>query len=258
MLATLLAAFLLAADPAIRLPDLPAPVVPVPPGPPNVIQKLTGDLLYVIDSDVPCIVLASPAGRVTVGHDVGPLRVKGRFVDDPTKVQTRTYSGKHIYTVEPAVDGRAELLVVPEGAKAEGEILRRTVDVTTGVAPQPPPVPPDPVPPTPVAGLKALVVYETSMALPIGQHSAIYGKTVRSYLDAKTPLGPDGKTHDWRIYDANLDLSADAPLWKSLMARRRTALPWLVLTDGVGTVVFEGPLPATVEETLATLKRFGG
>ena len=128
--------------------------------------------------------------------------------------------------------------------------------VTGKVAPGPGPKPDDPPDVKPAGALRVLVVYESADAsrLPSSQQSVLYGKTFRDALDARTPLGPDGKAREWRIYDADVDLSGEAKAWRDLMARPRTALPWLVLSYDSG-VAFEGPLPKTVAEAVALLDK---
>lgn len=129
----------------IRLPGgSPAPV----PG----VQRLSGDLWYVIDSDVDLIVLTSPAGRIATTKEAGPLRVRGRFVDGTGKVETRTFAGKHVYTLEAAASGACEVLIVPVGATSAADVLRRSLEVEAGPTPPgpgpgPPPDPPRPTPP---------------------------------------------------------------------------------------------------------------
>jgi hypothetical protein len=139
----------------------------------------------------------------------------------------------------------------------------RTTFSVGEVQPGPAPVPPDPkpVPPDPVGKFsKALIVYETAdlskMARP--QHAVLFAKSVRDHLQAKTSLEPDGKTRAWRIFDKDVDASTDSRGWKELLARPRASTPWIILTDGAGAVIHEGPLPADVNATLELLKRFGG
>lgn len=130
--------------------------------------------------------------------------------------------------------------------------------------PVPPgPVPPDPTPPTPpapipVAGFRVLIVYETSKApsLPEGQRSILYGKAIRDYLDRKCVTGQDGKTREWRIWDQDVDTSLAGKVWQDAMSRKRGSVPWLIVSNGQSG--FEGPLPATVDDTLTLLKKYGG
>lgn len=141
-----------ATAPGIRFPvNPPTPRPPIPlPVPVSDVTKLTGDQLYVFDSDGPLIVLASPVGMVKIAADEGPLKIRGRFVGGTGKVETKTFKGKYIYTVEAAATGKVELIVIPVGVMKEADIPRKVLDVDDGTAPQPPPNPPDPpVPPTP-------------------------------------------------------------------------------------------------------------
>jgi hypothetical protein len=219
----------------------------------------------VIDSDMPVIVLASPPGLVTVTTDTGPLKIRGKFVDGSGKTETRTYKGKSVTTVEAIGKGDVELLVIPEGVKTEGEILRRRLAVDAGTPDPPPgpgpgPNPPQPIDPAPipVAGFRVLIVFEEKDAskLPLGQHSAIYGKQIRDYLNAKCVIGADGKTKDWWILDQNVNTVNMQKHWQDAMARKRTTLPWLIVSDG--KTGYEGPLPLTLEETMKILKKVGG
>ena len=165
MLPILLSLALLAADPPaapnpIRLPDMFRPADPAPPSPtpmpgpvtPTVL-KLTPDTLFVIDWDVPVIVLTSPPGLVVVSKEAGPLRVKGVFADSNGKSATRTFLGKFVYTIDATHTGAVEIIVVPEGAKTDADVIRRTINVDAGEpTPRPGPAPaPTPTPADPFA-----------------------------------------------------------------------------------------------------------
>lgn len=126
--------------------------------------------------------------------------------------------------------------------------------------PKPPdPKPPEPAPtpaPIPVAGLRVLIVYESADVgkLSAGQRAIIFGKSVRDALDAKCVIGPDGKTREWRIFDKDVDATADSKLWADAMKRNRTAYPWLIISNG--TTGWEGPLPATAGEFMNLVERY--
>jgi len=130
--------------------------------------------------------------------------------------------------------------------------------LTTTPTPPPPappgpgPTPPAPPAPIPLPGLRVLIVYETAdlSKYPKDQLAALYAKSVRDYLATKTVK------NGYRFYDQNTDVSKDDPAWQTGMARPRTALPWILISDG--KTGFEGPLPATTDDTLALLKKFGG
>lgn len=252
----------------VKLPQ-PVQVTPAIPTPtPGTVGKLFANQWYVFESDEQLLVLSSPAGLVTVTEDVGPLKIKGRFFDGGSENETRIYKGKFIYVVEAARDGRTELLIVPSGANKAEDVIRQSLDVIAGKAPIPPPGPgPKPVPPgpdvdpnapPPIAGegFRVLIVYETGQNLPAAQSPILFGKTIREYLDAKTVLDADGRTHAWRIWDKDVDASGESKSWQDALARPRKSIPWILISNG--TTGYEGPLPATVDEALALLKKYGG
>lgn len=250
----------------------PNPPVRFPAGqaPASSVTDLGPDRLYVIDSDVDAVVLTSPQGLVRVTRDEGPLRVRGRFVDG-TGIETRQFKGKWVFSVEP-VDGQAgevELLVVPKGFKDESEILRRRVKVGLGPKPppgpdvkpidpepkpEPKPKPVDPTAPIPISGFRVLIVFETGQALPAAQSSILYGKRTRDYLDQHCVKGPNGQTPEYRIYDKDVALGNESKLWRDAMARPRTSVPWVLISNG--TTGYEGPLPATADEFIALCDKY--
>lgn len=104
---------------------------------------------------------------------------------------------------------------------------------------------------------RVLVVYESAdlPKLPAAQQAVIYGKAVRDRLDALTPLGPDGKTHEWRMWDKDTDASAEVPAWGQLLRRERKSLPWVVIASDAGPL-YEGPLPANAADMAELLDRY--
>jgi hypothetical protein len=144
----------------------------------------------------------------------------------------------------------------------EGKAKRLAVKVFGGEGPRPPPDPKPDVDPTPSPapipgdGLRVLVVYESMATLPAAQSAAIYGQEMRDYLNAKCPKGPDGRTPEYRIYDKDTPMDNESKVWKDAMARKRDSIPWLIVSNG--KTGFEGPLPATLAETMKILKQHGG
>jgi hypothetical protein len=270
----LLACPAFAADPPapspIRLPDC-CRADPKPMPGPETPTVLTAARQFVIDSDVPVIVLASPPGVVAVTEEAGPLRIRGLFAGGGDAPETREFKGKYVVIVEAAHAGTCELIVIPTGAKSAGEVIRRTLTVQDGTKPIPPPGPapidppaPKPVdPPAPAApiagpGFKALIVYDArdAKSLTAAQYATIFGQATRDYLDAKTPLGDDGKTHEWRMFPDGTAVTTDSKAWRDAMARPRQSLPWLIVSDG--KTGYEGPLPLTETDITAKLTQFGG
>lgn len=124
--------------------------------------------------------------------------------------------------------------------------------------PQPPgPTPPGPAP-IPATGLRVLFVFETKDLTKYSpqQKSILYGDTVRSYLQKKCAMGPDGSTVEARYFDQNQNVAHESKIWQDAMKRPRGQIPWILISTG--SEGFEGPLPATVEETMTLLRRYGG
>ncbi len=120
--------------------------------------------------------------------------------------------------------------------------------------PKPDPPKPDPPSPAPIPlpGFRVLVVYESSTAN--NTLGVIAAKSVQDYLAAKCIK--DGAASEWRVWDKDVKLDNVKQHWKDAMARPRTTIPWLIISNG--TSGYEGPLPKTVDETLALLKKIGG
>jgi hypothetical protein len=141
----------------------------------------------------------------------------------------------------------------------------------TPVPPGPGPKPPDPPnpdePPDPFGTtsatpgpLRVLIVFESkeSTKLPKEQLAMIYGETLEKYLNDKCAVDPDvASWKAWRIFDKDIQgLEKINPMWKRAMSRPHPALPWIVI--GNGKTGYEGPLPATTEQTIALLRKYGG
>jgi hypothetical protein len=182
------------------------------------------------------------------------------FTAPPGKyaVKLRTIKGKSVLIARAAVFiGTPMPIPTPTPGPTPTPVPTPIPTPTPG-----PPVPPGPTPPTPVPipgdGLRVLIVYEskTLPSLPKGQISALYSATVREYMNTHCAKGPDGKTAEWRCWDADVDASGEPAIWQDAMKRPRTSLPWVIISTG--RTGYEGPLPATADDLLALLKRFGG
>jgi hypothetical protein len=222
---------------------------------------------------------------LAAGMARGELKIEGETAVKEHKLVTLTAAGYEkgaavLWRWDKAkLDGRRSgnvlILTGPPGSYViEATALRLDKDgnttveqvdatVTIGGTAPPGPVPPGPkpddppVPPAPVGKLsRVLVVYESGEAtkLPAAQQSILYGKAVRDDLNAKLPVGPDGKTKEWRIYDKDVALDDESKGWQALMARERKSLPWVVL-EGDNGVAYEGPLPADVPAMLALISK---
>lgn len=241
----------------IRLPAVEAAPTPAPPTDP--ITKLTPDLLFVIDSDVPVIVISSPAGIVTTSTEAGPIKIRGVFVDGNGKRETRTYSGKFVVTVEPTANGRCELLVIPQGVTDEKTIKRRRLDVATEVVPVPNPDPnpdpkPKPDPDTPATPTKLWVVIVEETAEAASNRGAMLS-------DSKLIDRMNQKQHRFRVVDKDVvgpDGKPPQDIARFLDKAKGKPLPQLFLVDEKGHPRYSGDLPKSAAELLALIQKVGG
>lgn len=149
----------------------------------------------------------------------------------------------------------------------KGNTLVEETDVTVvieGEVPPTPPVPPvPPVPPEPLSpidgeGFRTLMLYESAdkSKYPAEQAVIFTSKRVQDYLRAKSVKNAANPQGAFRIWDVDTDPTDDDPCWAKAMKRPRKSLPWLLVSNG--KTGYEGPLPGTVDETLALLKKYGG
>jgi hypothetical protein len=139
------------------------------------------------------------------------------------------------------------------------------VIVAEGDAPKPPPVPdppvpnpPDPKPPIPAGATRVLIVFETAETPKMldAQRAIMYGMPFRGVLRDRTDkAGPDGR--GWNIWDKDTDASAAAPFWQAALKRPRASVPFIHVFKG-DAIAYEGPLPATVDETTALITKYAG
>lgn len=253
LLAVVAAASCAADPPAVRFPAGPAVPQPMPAA--ASAGRLAGDQLYVIESDAPVILLASPPGLVAVAEEAGPVRVRGKFVDGAGKVESRVFQAKQVFVVEALGTGRVELLVVPAGAKSAADVARRTVEVDAGHGPTPPPnpTPAPPVPPEPkpeeLKGVAwVILIEETTRRTPeVAAFNAHFTTGPgRSRLAAKGI--------QYRGYDKD---SPDAKAKRYLDADDGVGdvgtLPALLFLDATGKKIKSDKLPATPADLEALL-----
>ena len=247
----------------IVLPVTPVLVEPdiQPPPKPNVEPRVIGtiglDEWYVVESSVELIVLQSPDGLIGIEAASGPIKVRGKFSDGTGKTETREYRSPYVYFVTAEKTGTTELILVPVGVMDAKDIVRQVL-VVSGQGPQPPPVPDpdDPIVPDPVtpAKLQIVIIEDPSESIPPAQVAIRDGQALRDY--ATTHCTITNGTPDIRKLSIRQDVSAEPEWIKKAFAEPRSKLPFLVVSNGkAGAAV---PLPMTLEETMAILKRYGG
>lgn len=176
----------------IRLPVVSVETPPPQPMPATSVLKLSSEVYYVVEADVPVMILASPDGIVNVGSDTGPLKLRGKFIDGKGKVETRTYKGKYVYYIDQngTASGNVELFVFAVGEPDAAKVQR--VKLVVGeVQPIPPPVP-VPVPePVPVltsfqSKLKTAIKADSAPAASIAKYSALFKTAATTMVQDQT------------------------------------------------------------------------
>jgi hypothetical protein len=193
---------LLAGDPvptppaAIQFPKSVS-VAPVAPAVGSV-PVLTPGQFYVVTSDVEFFLLASPAEKVVVTYEQGPLKLRGVFADGSGRIETRTYQAAWLAIVDAAegVSGRVELVAVPKGVATEVDITRQLIDI--GVAPQPPPKPDSSVAGRVTKALAGGRTQEDAVALVVASEKILEGlATYRDGAELLTQWGALLKANGW-------------------------------------------------------------
>ena len=263
-------------DPVVPVDDtsviiFPDPLVPV--NPPNPVPAdsdllLISNQTFVIQSGVEFEVAPSVEGRVTISYETGPLRMRGVFVDDPGRVQTRNFTAKFLAIVEP-VDGktgRIELIAFPFGYNKRSSYTRRAIDL--GVAPRPPPAPPTPpvppvpdVPPVPkpTGDFRVIMIWESSANNTDDTLRVFRSPEIIKYMTENCVLDPD-RVAGWRKWDKDVPISpTESPKMASMWAKIKPLLGEVQLPQiaiAVGDDVKLEPLPKTVADTLELLKKY--
>lgn len=103
-------------------------------------------------------------------------------------------------------------------------------------------------------GLRVLIVRETrpNRNVPPSQLSIFTSTELRAYCNqkcAKTNGQPD-----FRVWDESTDATRDSKDMQALFKVERKSLPWIVVANR--RKGFSGPLPKTVEETIALIRRY--
>jgi hypothetical protein len=193
-------------------------------------------------------------------------------VSDEDRADLEELKGGRLLFAGPAGAYKVKLRAIR--LDKDGATQIETARATVVIGDPPPPVPPGPTPPGPTppgptppgptpgpapipeAGLRVLIVYESSelSKLPPAQANVLYAKSVRDFLNASCAVGADGKTREWRIWDKDVDPGQESAVWQAAMKRPRASVPWLLVSNG--RTGYEGPLPATADDLLTLLKKY--
>ena len=184
--------------------------------------------------------------------------------------------GNRVFLWAPAGSYTLDAVIIPTRTVTVGD---QTFDVIAGAiqrsratvvvgTPEPPPPPPPPPPdptqaPFPSPGLAVVILREGQETglLPPSQSAIFTSSKVLQWLAGNTVRLGDGA--GFRVWDDDLkqaDLRFSDPIMAAayplVKEQSNGRLPWIAISTGKGG--FSGPLPATVDETLALLKKYGG
>lgn len=169
---------------------------------------------------------------------------------EPTKVSTG------VYTVTKQGTHTIKAIVLAQNPLSWDETV---FTITVGKpGPTPEPEPPTPNPPTPGEapiegeGFRVLFIAETGEQLPPAVEDSFYSKLITDYLNANCIKV--GDQPEFRRFDPDTQFTDPQHRFAKAMARPRTSLPWLIISNGKSG--YEGPFPTTVEATLALLKQY--
>ena len=137
---TLLLLLLLLQDGPIVFPDLTRPTPPPPPPVrPERVDSFAVEDIYLIESDLPLHVLASPSGVVEVEQEQHGTVIRGKFAGGNGLLERRKISRTHGYLVTAAMPGQVELIVLPAAATETLEVRRVALRVVGRAEPSPEP-----------------------------------------------------------------------------------------------------------------------
>jgi hypothetical protein len=227
---------------------------------------------------VHAVVLRAPAAELQPAPESlpGPKKAESKKTEakseEPKKKASKTEADKSDAAKPEALDppplvGAAPLIAenVVEFVPFVIEVAGAAPDVVTPV----PAVAPDKgevlsTAPIPLDGFSVLFIvgkrFEEQMKMPWPQKLMVDDPRIKTYLD-RTCVKVAGQPA-WRNYDPTAAVTEEP--WKTAMGRRRTSVPWIIISNG--KTGFEGPLPGAraatpdqaVEELLELLRKYGG
>lgn len=213
----------------------------------EVVDTITPEEWYIVESESELICITSPAGVLDVESLTGPMTFRGRFAGGDGKVETRKFQGPYLYAVTATVAGKAELIVVPVGV-SNADQVQRVVLTVEGARPPPPGPGPEPEPgPQPVVKNVSIAIIEDTMNR--SPDTAI----LMNQLVAWAEFVDSG--NDWRAYD----LTTGELRGKRAITDLNGPSPGIVIYEhGTLKVLHRGLLPATFAELKALVGSLTG
>lgn len=232
--------------PPVIIPDGPAPPPPPPPPTPPTTLTLAVDQLMVVRATQDGVLLVvSPATLAKITRESGPIKIKAKFSDGDGTYQTRTFTEKWIYTIEPGTAGTGELIVV----LPDQTTIRRALTVGTPAPPTPPnpPTPTDPLTTSlqaainkdvaagsttaVAAALQAYISLDVANAAKVAQSAngtqaiSAFQKTMHSLVDAGVGVGtlPNFRAAVSAYIASKMNVTTDGPMTPALWATSQAA-----------------------------------
>jgi hypothetical protein len=233
----------------------PAQTSPAPPSPAPAGVQLS----------LPATVTGKVGSFIVVPATTNAKACSWYVVDEPLQLfPVNLLRSTTTAVVTASKDGSYRILAVAALGDEVSDICCCTVVVGTPVPPGPTPpgpTPPGPQPgpaPIPVAVLRVLLLYKATdlTKVPPKQQEIFFDSQVRDYLAKNCAPSADGKTRDFHCWDDSVDVSNQAKYWQDVMKRPRASLPWMIVSNPNKGGGYEGPLPGTVDEALAIVKKF--
>jgi hypothetical protein len=177
---------------------------------------------YILQSESPLLVVASPPRLVEITHEQGPMMARGKFAGGDGTTETRMLLGNHLYFVDAVQSGSVELIVVPVGAADAGQIQRQLVEVQAGSRPPPKPEPvdDDQIPVDDTGGFRVLLLLDETADV----------DTLTAVDSLQTIKWLDANTDDWRRGDRSTaetegELDKEEPVWRDIWKAAEPQLP---------------------------------
>lgn len=224
-------------------------VIPPPPPPPVVEDFAT---------KVTKAVAATPKeaheglGQVAGFYGQVADHIKNGILTKPEQVTATTNAMTVVVSPEwgaidtAVVQPHLKTLTLATAADYEPVWRQIAAAVKAGLTDIPPPdVDPAPIP---VSSLHVLIIEEKDdrSNLPASQVNIFTSTSLRKWLTENKA--------QWRMFDDDVDQSLLEKKWKDGMGRARTALPWIVISNGSNG--YEGALPKTEADLIQILEKY--
>ena len=170
------------------------------------------------------------------------------------------FEGGNVVCIPLGASKQPYTLVVRQYVAKGGTPAFAKIKINIGGTPTPEPKPddpPKPPAPKPAGGLRVVVVRETGDAAKV---DAVFAKSVRDYLKSKCAKDAKGNA-EFRVWDDDQQFSeSESYTLREIFQKAQPfqALPALIIQNDASPTAKAMPLPATPDDLLAELRKWGG